>query len=766
MENNIEWTVFYQEFAKKLLEYKDKRSELVKLVEDVFSDIQLPLPTLENVNDIKDIDPFTIFALFNKQGSKQEVKVKIIGAFSNRLEISPNITPNSFKGIPLIPQMTAAFYNKKSAKNDINLLWDLYTSALLFSSDSSQENKKKFISIFDKVMNINGIGTSKLTMALYWISPKVFLSLDSKNQSYLYKSNLLPQVFVSSLPPLKNKEKEHVSAEKYLQITECCKNAILAKQIGFDNFISLTAKTYEESDTENKKQGLKKQNDEDQCDLDKNIILFGPPGTGKTYNSIIYAVAICENKNIEDVRKDDYSEVFKRYQELCKEDRIAFTTFHQSYGYEEFIEGLKPNIEDGSADVTYEKKSGIFKAFCEKAGNKKLLSNNLKIKENPTVWKISLEGAGDNETKKDCFENDRIRMGWTNLDKHVTEDSKIDSSVVRRILNDFEYSMEVGDLVVVLKDQRSIDAIGVIDGPYEWLQNYDSYPRSRKVNWLAKNINEDIYSLNHNKVLVQQIVYRLNVDADEILKLAHKNNPSLDITVKEESEPYVFIIDEINRGNISKIFGELITLIEPSKRIGAKESTKVILPYSQIPFGVPNNVYIIGTMNTADRSISLMDTALRRRFSFIEMLPDENLLEGLKIGDIDVKKMLRTINERIECLFDREHTIGHSFFMELKDNPTISKLSDIFKKSVIPLLQEYFYEDYSKIMLVLGDNCKSKEAYQFIKKVSVDAKKIFKSYDSEIDLPDFTYEINKVAFNNIESYKGIYETVELTDNKQ
>ena len=237
------------------------------------------------------------------------------------------------------------------------------------------------------------------------------------------------------------------------------------------------AKTYEESDTENKKQGLKKQNDEDQCDLDKNIILFGPPGTGKTYNSIIYAVAICENKNIEDVRKDDYSEVFKRYQELCKEDRIAFTTFHQSYGYEEFIEGLKPNIEDGSADVTYENKSGIFKAFCEKAGNKKLLSNNLKIKENPTVWKISLEGAGDNETKKDCFENDRIRMGWTNLDKHVTEDSKIDSSVVRRILNDFEYSMEVGDLVVVLKDQRSIDAIGVIDGPYEWLQNYDSYPR-------------------------------------------------------------------------------------------------------------------------------------------------------------------------------------------------------------------------------------------------------------------------------------------------
>lgn len=345
-------------------------------------------------------------------------------------------------------------------------------------------------------------------------------------------------------------------------------------------------------------------------EFDKNIILFGPPGTGKTYNSIIYAVAICENKNIEDIRNKDYSDVFKRYQELCKEDRIAFTTFHQSYGYEEFIEGLKPNIEDGSADVTYEKKSGIFKAFCEKAGNKKILAK--------------------------------------------------------------------------------------------------------------------------------------------------------DITVQEEDNPYVFIIDEINRGNISKIFGELITLIETSKRgiFSAK------LPYTGDDFTVPSNVYIIGTMNTADRSISLMDTALRRRFSFIEMLPNEALLSDVKIGNLDVSEMLKKINKRIECLFDREHTIGHSFFMELKDNPNISKLSDIFKKSVIPLLQEYFYEDYSKIMLVLGDNCKSSEDYQFIKKVSVNAKDIFRDNDSEIDLPEFTYEINNDAFSHIESYIEIYKTVNQTDNKQ
>ena len=228
--------------------------------------------------------------------------------------------------------------------------------------------------------------------------------------------------------------------------------------------------------------------------------------------------------------------------------------------------------------------------------------------------------------------------------------------------------------------------------------------------------------------------------------------------------PYVFIIDEINRGNISKIFGELITLIETSKRglLSAK------LPYSGDDFTVPANVYIIGTMNTADRSISLMDTALRRRFSFIEMLPDEELLQrnNLNVDLVDVSKMLRTINKRIECLFDREHTIGHAFFMELKENRTISKLSEIFKKSVIPLLQEYFYEDYNKIMLVLGDNYKSNKNYQLIKKVYVKARDIFKGNDSEIDLPECTYEINQEAFLHIESYIEIYKTVEQADNKQ
>lgn len=231
---------------------------------------------------------------------------------------------------------------------------------------------------------------------------------------------------------------------------------------------------------------------------------------------------------------------------------------------------------------------------------------------------------------------------------------------------------------------------------------------------------------------------------------------------KAQSDPdkkYFFIIDEINRGNISKIFGELITLIESTKRAGMPEAASAILPYSGDEFSVPSNVYILGTMNTADRSIALMDTALRRRFQFVEMMPDSDVLRKIhadKVEDLDVAAMLDKINERIEYLYDREHTIGHAFFTDLKDDATLVKLQSIFEKSVIPLLQEYFYEDYQKIQLVLGDNAKSDDSLKFIIDEKVIAKNIFKgNVEDVIDLPEKKYSINSKAFENINSYKEI-----------
>ncbi len=485
----------------------------------------------------------------------------------------------------------------------------------------------------------------------------------------------------------------------------------------------------------------------------KNIILCGTPGTGKTYSTVLYAVSIIEEKPLNDVKAEDYSAVFARYLKYKEDGLVAFTTFHQSFGYEEFIEGIRPvvsaeeNSETGR-EIEYEVHNGIFKAFCDTAGTPigGGTSIDLGFGKNPSVWKVSLEGTGDNPTRTECLENNHIRIGYDSYGE-TPPDTYEKGDNGRNILNAFYYKMQVGDIVFSCYSNKTIDAIGVITGEPEWHDEYEHYKRLRNVKWLVKNISEDIFELNAQRLMMQPSVYKLSVSVSDALQLLRKVKPSL-FTPKVKIPNRVFIIDEINRGNISKIFGELITLIEPTKRIGAEEQLRALLPYSGKKFGVPDNVYLIGTMNTADRSIALIDTALRRRFSFVEMQPDSATLTDVLVDGIDIGAMLDTLNKRITVLLDREHTIGHSYLLPLKADPTIERLAAIFENTIVPLLQEYFYDDYEKIQLVLGDNQKPDDSTRFIIKKS-DAVKLFGNAD--IDFPEY-YEINDEAFKRIDAY--------------
>ena len=400
-----------------------------------------------------------------------------------------------------------------------------------------------------------------------------------------------------------------------------------------------------------------------------NQILFGPPGTGKTFNTINKALEIIDSDFFQ-ANKDDRKALKDKFEEYKKAGQIEFVTFHQSYGYEEFVEGIKaiPVGKEGNEDgneMIYAVSDGIFKKLSKKSLEEFITlntsSNNNKKRFvlNAKSLNIQAELIQDDEDNFRVLKGSKMRKGFATsfeqynyfkLRKEVQENAKLKEESEFFIFEE-DYSFQS------LSAASSVILGRMSNGTIDW-----------------KEIFEDII-----------------VDKNQDIK------------------NYILIIDEINRGNISKIFGELITLLEPSKRIGANEEIKLKLPYSNDEFGVPQNLYILGTMNTADRSIALMDTALRRRFEFIEMLPDLEVLNDLLVDGINIKLMLEKINKRVEYLYDRDHTIGHAYFMSLKDNETLEELENILRNKIIPLLQEYFYDDWEKILMVLGKGFIEKE---------------------------------------------------------
>ncbi|WP_288382505.1 AAA family ATPase [uncultured Acinetobacter sp.] len=425
-----------------------------------------------------------------------------------------------------------------------------------------------------------------------------------------------------------------------------------------------------------------------------NRILFGAAGTGKTFNTINHALSIIEDKSLEDLEKEEREYLKNRFDEYKNKGQIKFVTFHQSFSYEDFVEGIRAE-SDEDGNLTYLVKDGIFK-------------------------EISIDA--------------QIEIATIEIQENVPTEQSITNAIGRLIER-----AKQAELVFYTKRNAEIKVISNSSGTLFALNSKDStIPLSiRHIQNYLKTQQENIVDNRAYEWAIAKSL-RPEVEYDK---------------TKLDSKPYVLIIDEVNRGNISRIFGELITLIEDSKRAGADEELSVTLPYSKQEFTVPNNVYIIGTMNSSDRSLTGLDIALRRRFTFIEMPPQPNLLKDVNIEGINIERLLTVINQRIEILLDRDHCLGHANFMSLEQQPTLDNLSNIFKQKVIPQLQEYFFDDWAKINLVLNGN-------GMLQSKSIEKSVIFPNVDSE-ELGYFedkkAWELVPTSFDKIESFTKIIQ---------
>ncbi|WP_215898701.1 McrB family protein [Acinetobacter lwoffii] len=589
LDKKYEWIEFYRKTVfPHILGYEEKQTELAndlkKFKEEVSHNFRPDKILGENgliiddPNHHTEIDPFTVLALIN------------VGTTEKRKKLHRLLLDKSFDldltGIAESDAQSVWFYPyKANEKNKIIVersvkiipnLWNLFKGVVEIQNEDIDSIKDQVLGILPNA----SIGINKLSTGLSRCRPDLFFPLNSIGTKFLNKYGInYTDISVN------NEEKASKVWTDYCTAITEIKNRFKDKEL-YELYYQAVC---EESERRKKGKDKNKSDENESSELDENInnldfplnqILYGPAGTGKTYVTISKAVQIVVPEWWSEDLERSRSTIVEQYKVLVDEGKISFVTFHQSYGYEDFIEGIKVKGVEGQ--LNYDVESGVFKNICERA----------------------------------------------------------------------------------------------------------------------------------------------------------ENNPN---------ENYVLIIDEINRGNISKIFGELITLIEESKREGKSEELEgleVTLPYSNKPFSVPNNLYIIGTMNSSDRSLTSVDIALRRRFEFIEMMPKPDVLSGIDIEGVSVQYILETMNKRIKVLLDRDHCIGHAYFTPLIEEPSLELLMTIFEKRIIPLLQEYFFDDWNKINLVLGKN-------GMVHTINLDSSLFPSMNPSEIEhLKKRNWDVNKYLFKN------------------
>ena len=704
--NQFDWIDFYDEFARKLLAYKNNRHAIVSNIQKIFNDTGINMPTLENDNNqLVDIDPFTVFGLFNKTKMKEDNRIKIIEAVKKYFQVNSPI-PQSFASIPVLNNQNATFYGfiGDRGSSDINDLWELFDSALSYATSPSSDNKDRLFKYFDLAINKKGNGNSKITMGLYWIAPGIFLNLDQRNTWYIYESKMIPSSVIETLPTIDTNKK--IEASRYFDIMEKLHQYLQSEKSKLKDFIELSSEAwrYSEQVNEENRQKRVQSKPESMPDEDVETIHYWlySPGEGAEIWEDCYdngIMAIGWDKIGDLSQYSSKTEMKEAMKSNIDPERPYTMAAHATW---QFANSMKPG------DVVFAKKGrntvigrGVVLSDYEFNDSREYTKNIRKVKwthkgEWPHPGQAAMKTLTDITSFTDYVDKLQSLFESDEVNDVEPEEATYRSYGKDKFLEEvFMDETNYNTLVGLVQKKKNV----ILQGA----------PGVGKT-FVAKRLAYSIMGVKDpNRVMMVQFHQSYSYEdfimgfrpTEKGFELNRGAFYSFCKNAEIDSEnDYFFIIDEINRGNLSKIFGELFMLIENDKR-----GVELKLLYSDEKFSVPDNVYIIGMMNTADRSLAMLDYALRRRFAFYEMRPGFNTNGFIQyrkdLNNAKFDKLIQCVEQLNESISMDESLgegfcIGHSYFCNL-DEISEQTLTAIVEYELIPLLKEYWFDDSVKV---------------------------------------------------------------------
>lgn len=695
-KNDFAWVNFYMEFADKLLPYAKDRQSLIEKIKSVFNSININLPKLGKDGNVIDIDPFTVFGLFNK-GITNANRIAIIQGFAKEFSVKASI-PNKFDGIPVLNPLMSAFYALGDCKDsDIENLWQVFVSAIEYAKTHFENSRNDFIKSYNAAL-LQKCVKWNLTIALYWVRPYEYINLDSCNRGFICDTQNMPEEFIKNLGKLNDVP----TAEKYLEINENCRSILAKGDYRYKNFPELSYCAWNNS---------QKPNDDNFPVIPPKVIpektvrywLYAPGHNASKweefYNTGIIAIGWGEIGNLKNfASKNEMKQKMKECidpSRSYKNDAHATWQFANEMNIGDIVfvkKGMHRIIGRGVVDSNYEFDPSRDDHY---SNIRQIKWTHIGDWDYPCSGQASMKTLTDITSYTGCVEE---LSALFEEDFDLGGPEEYSSYTAKDFLNEVYMSEDnYTTLVNLLKYKKNVI-----------LQGAPGVGKTFAAERLA-------YSIMGVKDLsrVKMVQFHQSYSYEDFIMgfrpqskgtgFELKKGPFYNFCKDAESDSdnyYFFIIDEINRGNLSKIFGELFMLIESDKR-----GIRLQLLYENEQFSIPENVYIIGMMNTADRSLAMLDYALRRRFAFFEFSPAFET-EGFrrycqgKNNDklnklVDVVKELNKAIENDSSL-GKGFRIGHSYFCT-KDEIDNMRLNSIVAYEIIPLLEEYWFDEPNNV---------------------------------------------------------------------